>query len=75
MPEGAVENVSDTAFWVAHYRAMESQRPDALFCDPLAALLAGDHGRKIAASMPLSRVTAWTLAIRTVIIDDFITIA
>lgn len=72
MPDGAVENVSDTAFWVAHYRAMESDRPDALFRDPLAARLAGEHGRKIASSMPLSRVTAWTLAIRTVVIDDFI---
>ncbi|HKV47389.1 MAG TPA: SAM-dependent methyltransferase [Candidatus Acidoferrales bacterium] len=72
MPDGAVENVSDTAFWVAYYRAMENDRPDALFPDPLAARLAGDHGRKIASSMPLSRVTAWTLAIRTVIIDGFI---
>ncbi len=72
MPHGVVENVSDTAFWVAYYRALETERPDALFRDPLAARLAGEHGRKIALSMPLSRVTAWTLAIRTVIIDDFI---
>ncbi|HXU48075.1 MAG TPA: SAM-dependent methyltransferase, partial [Candidatus Binatia bacterium] len=72
MPDGAVENVSDTAFWVAHYRAMENERPDALFRDPLAARLAGEHGKKIADSIPLSRVTAWTLAIRTFIIDSFI---
>ena len=58
MPDGAVENVSDTAFWVAHYRAMENERPDALFRDPLAARLAGEHGKKIADSIPLSRVTA-----------------
>src|SRR5262249_23119204 len=36
----ALENVSDTARWVAVYRAMESARPDALFHDPYAERLA-----------------------------------
>ena len=26
-----IENVSDTAFWVAHHRALEGERADALF--------------------------------------------
>ena len=72
MPDGAVENVSDTAFWVAHYRALETGRRHALFRDPLAARLAGVHGSKIAASIPMSRMTAWIIAIRTSIIDGYI---
>ena len=44
-----IENVSDTARWVAWYRAQESSRPDALFRDPFAARLAGPKGEAIAA--------------------------
>jgi len=40
-----IAHVSDTAFWVASYRAAESARPDALFHDPLAARLADARGR------------------------------
>jgi O-methyltransferase involved in polyketide biosynthesis len=40
MADTLIENVSDTAFWIAHCRALESERPDALFHDPLAGLLA-----------------------------------
>ena len=36
-----ISHVSDTAHWVAMYRAMESERPDALFRDPHARRLAG----------------------------------
>ena len=72
MAETPIENVSDTAFWVAHYRAEETQRPDALFRDPFAGRLAGERGSTIAAAMPLSRMTAWLMAIRTVVIDDYI---
>jgi len=46
MTDTLIENVSDTAFWVAHYRAFETERADALFHDPLAGLLAGDRGKK-----------------------------
>jgi O-methyltransferase involved in polyketide biosynthesis len=34
-----IEHVTDTAFWIASLRALESERPDALFHDPLAAIL------------------------------------
>jgi O-methyltransferase involved in polyketide biosynthesis len=47
-----ISNVSDTARWVAVYRAWESARPDALFRDPLAGRLAGERGRAIAAAAP-----------------------
>jgi methyltransferase (TIGR00027 family) len=70
--QAAVQNVSDTAFWVAHYRAVEMQRPDALFRDPLAGRLAGEHGGKIAKAIPMPGMTGWIVTIRTVIIDDYI---
>jgi methyltransferase (TIGR00027 family) len=70
-----IENVSDTAFAVAHYRAAETERGDALFRDPLAALLAGDRGKKMAAAMPVPRFTSQVVVIRTCIIDDFIRLA
>ncbi len=72
MTDILIENVSDTAFWVAHYRGIETTRPDALFRDPLAARLAGDRGRQIAQGMPRTFFTAWTVAIRTSMIDDYI---
>jgi methyltransferase (TIGR00027 family) len=67
-----IENVSDTAFWIAHYRSVETRRADALFHDPLAGVLAGDRGKSIAEAMPGRFMTSWVVAIRTRIIDDFI---
>jgi methyltransferase (TIGR00027 family) len=67
-----IQNVSDTAFMVAGFRALETERTKPLFSDPLAAKLAGDHGRKILATVPRTFVVAWSVVIRTVIIDDFI---
>jgi len=72
MASGQIENVSDTAFWVAHYRAVETRRADALFRDPLASVLAGEQGKKIAQTMPMRFMTEWVVAIRTCIIDAFI---
>jgi methyltransferase (TIGR00027 family) len=67
----AIQNVSDTAFMVAGFRALEAERPQPLFRDPLAWKLAGDHGRKILATIP-RRFVGWSVVIRTVIIDAFI---
>jgi methyltransferase (TIGR00027 family) len=67
----AIQNVSDTAFMVAGFRALEAERPRPLFRDPLAWKLAGDHGRKILATIP-RRFVGWSVVIRTVIIDAFI---
>ncbi len=71
--ESLIQNISDTALWVASYRALESRRADALFQDPFAEILAGERGQQIAASMNFSRYTQWTIVLRTVIIDRFIT--
>jgi methyltransferase (TIGR00027 family) len=72
MPDALIATVSDTAFWIAHYRAVESARDDALFRDPYAARLAGDRVEQIAATMPRRFMTAWAVVIRTCIIDDYI---
>lgn len=67
-----IGDVTDTALWVAAYRAQESERKDALFRDPHASLLIGDLGNKIAIRTQGSRYTAWSVVIRTLIIDRFI---
>jgi methyltransferase (TIGR00027 family) len=68
-----VTHVSDTARWVAMYRALESQRPDALFRDTYAERLAGARGREILEKMPRGlRQSAWPMVIRTKLIDDLI---
>jgi methyltransferase (TIGR00027 family) len=75
MSGNLIESVSDTAFWIAHYRAVETERPDALFRDPLAGVLAGDQGKEIARSMPMPFMTGWVVVMRTCIIDDYIRLA
>jgi methyltransferase (TIGR00027 family) len=72
MSESPIDDVSDTAFWIAHHRAVESARADALFRDPFAARLAGERGQQIARAMPHARVIGWSVALRTRIIDEFI---
>jgi methyltransferase (TIGR00027 family) len=67
-----VSNVSDTARWVAVYRAWESARPDALFNDPYAKSLAGERGKAIAALMPAQARSGWPMVARTKLIDDLV---
>ncbi|MEO7216950.1 MAG: class I SAM-dependent methyltransferase [Gemmatimonadaceae bacterium] len=67
-----VENVSDTARWVAVYRAMETARSDALFRDPFAARLAGTQGEQIVDQMKKGRSLAWPMIVRTHVFDEII---
>lgn len=67
-----IAHVSDTAFWVAWYRWLETQRKDALFHDPLAGKLVGDRGKKLARHMGIERAMAWSMSLRTHIIDTYI---
>jgi methyltransferase (TIGR00027 family) len=67
-----IENVSDTARWVAVYRAMESARPDALFHDPFAERLAGERGQQIVREMKQGRQMAWAMIVRTAVMDEII---
>src|ERR1700709_2587498 len=68
----AIDNISDTARWVAVYRAMETARPDAIFRDPSAERLAGERGRQIVAEMPSGRTMAWPMIVRTAVFDEII---
>ncbi len=68
----AIENVSDTARWVAVYRAMETARPDAIFRDPHAERLAGKQGQEIVDGMKRGRQMAWAMIVRTAVMDELI---
>jgi methyltransferase (TIGR00027 family) len=72
MNASPISNVSDTARWVAVYRARESARPDALFHDPFAQLLAGERGQAIAAFMPRQARNGWPMIARTKLMDELI---
>ncbi len=72
MVDPAIRHVSDTAWWVASFRAEEGQRADAAFTDPLASLLSGDRGRAIARSIPRAAMVEWGMIIRTSAIDRLI---
>ncbi|MBX6333377.1 MAG: class I SAM-dependent methyltransferase [Gemmatimonadaceae bacterium] len=67
-----LENISDTARWVAMYRAWESERPDALFRDPYARRLAGPRGEEIVRALPGGRGMGWAMVVRTVAFDEII---
>lgn len=70
--EPLLRDVSDTARWIAYYRALESERPDACFRDPFARRLAGDRGAGIAAAVGPDEDNAWPFVARTVIVDELL---
>jgi len=71
-PDNPIRNVSDTALWVAIYRAMESERADAHFRDPYARRLGGARGQAIVDALPDGAQTAWPLVVRTSVMDDIV---
>jgi methyltransferase (TIGR00027 family) len=68
----AIENISDTARWVAVYRAMETARPDAIFRDPFADRLAGERGHQILGEMKQGKAYAWPMIVRTAVFDEIL---
>ena len=68
-----IRNISDTALWVAVYRARETERQDALFRDPFARKLAGDRGEQIARDLLAGQRYEWPYTARTVRFDQIIT--
>lgn len=71
MPAG-LDHISDTARWVAMYRAIESERPDARFRDPYARRLAGERGEAIAKTLPGFRSGLWPMVARTCAFDEIV---
>ena len=70
--EPLIRNISDTARWVAIFRAEESERPDAIFHDPFARRLAGERGEQIANAIEFSKKNSWSFVARTYLFDEFI---
>jgi methyltransferase (TIGR00027 family) len=67
-----IRTISDTARWTAMHRAIESDRPDALFRDPWARRLAGSRGEQIAKAMAFSDNATWPFVTRTYLFDRMI---
>lgn len=72
VPTSPVRGISDTARWVAYFRARETQRPDALFRDPYADRLAGERGYEIANNLADGNKHEWAWVARTYLFDHFI---
>jgi methyltransferase (TIGR00027 family) len=72
MSDPRISSVSDTARWVAMYRAWESERADALFRDPFAARLAGHRGAAMTRLAPREVRSGWPIIIRTKLFDEMI---
>jgi methyltransferase (TIGR00027 family) len=70
--EDLIQSISDTARWVAVYRALESERPDALFRDPYARRLAGERGAALVREIPRGKDSAWAMIVRTRVLDEMI---
>ncbi|MEC3976892.1 class I SAM-dependent methyltransferase [Amycolatopsis sp. H20-H5] len=71
----AINGVGDTALWTAASRARESRRPDRLFSDPLAGVLAGPKGVELLKHFHTSRASDEGnpfLPIRTRWFDDYL---
>jgi methyltransferase (TIGR00027 family) len=73
MTDPLIRDVSDTARWMAVYRARETDRADAVFRDPFARALAGERGERIAAALPFFEEHAWSMLARTYLFDRFVT--
>jgi methyltransferase (TIGR00027 family) len=67
-----IHHISDTALWVAMYRAEESDRPDAVFVDPYARRLAGEKGAEIAQAIDFSSRNSWLFVARTYLFDEIV---
>ena len=72
MDDRPIQNISDTARWVAVYRAMETDRPDAHFKDPYARMLAGERGQIIVDKIKAGKRSAWAMIVRTAVFDEII---
>jgi methyltransferase (TIGR00027 family) len=71
-PNLPIHGISDTARWIAYFRARESERPDALFHDPYAGRLAGERGFQIANALVDGNKHDWAWVARTYLFDTFL---
>jgi methyltransferase (TIGR00027 family) len=71
--EPLIRNISDTALWVAVYRARETERQGALLQDPFARKLGGERGEQIAKGMEAGQRHEWPFIARTLRFDQIVT--
>lgn len=71
--EPLLRNISDTALWVAVYRARETERQHPLIQDPFARKLAGERGEQIAKGMEAGQRHEWPFIARTLRFDQIVT--
>jgi O-methyltransferase involved in polyketide biosynthesis len=67
-----IQNISDTSRWMAYARALEAERPDAIFQDSLSRRLAGEAGENIARAIGDAELIARGIAVRTAVMDELI---
>lgn len=72
MTDPLIRDISDTARWMAVYRARETERDDAVFRDPFARALAGERGERIANALTFGDENAWSFIARTHLFDRFV---
>ena len=80
LDDGELDRAAFTSRWVAAERALESERPDALFVDPFARALGGSSGPAFSENMKATfgELRGWPeyhitwMAVRTRAIDDAI---
>ena len=68
----SIQNVSDTSFWIAAFRAEESKKNNPAFSDPYASKLSGEKGEMILHNTPNSKTMAFAITIRTTAIDRLV---
>ena len=66
-----IRDITDTALWVAAYRADETDRRNPLFRDPFARALAGERGAAIVANVKHPAVR-YGVVLRTAVLDKLI---
>jgi methyltransferase (TIGR00027 family) len=71
--EPLIRDISDTARWMAVYRARETESDAPLFRDPFARALAGERGERIAHALKFGDDHAWSFIARTHLFDRFVT--
>lgn len=73
--ENSINHISDTALWIAAYRAIETKSSHPAFKDHLAEKLAGEKGFEMVTTTPHSESMAFAMIVRTCAIDRLVEIA
>lgn len=73
--ENTINHISDTALWIAAYRAKETQSSHPVIHDHLAEKLAGEKGFEMVATTPHTESMAFAMIVRTCAIDRLVEMA